>query len=183
MKRLVVIILLGILLFNASAQEETLSKKQKREERREIKKFEAEKNERIITKIIDDRKFVLEADYIKSKNGQTIPVTSNINFIMVDSVKAIFQFGSANTIGINGIGGVTVEGKITNFEVQKNEKAKSYYIQLNIAATGGFYDIQLIITSTGNASAQINALSQHKLEYSGRLLPLQSSRVHKGMSY
>ena len=183
MKRTLLIMLIGLLFVTVEAQDKNSKKRLSREEKKELKRQQEEKAVKIVSAIIDDKRFILEADYIRNRYGQSLPVNSNINFVAVDSTRAIFQFGSAHTVGINGVGGVTIEGRITSFDVQKREKSGSYYIHINISATTGFYEIQLDVTSTGMASAQVTALSRHRIEYSGRLAPLNQSRVFKGTSY
>ena len=153
-----------------------------REQKKELKRIQQEKEMRVIDSIIDLRQFVLEANYIKDKRGQSFAVSSTINFIMIDSAKAVFQFGSVRLIGINGLGGVTVEGNVTGYNVQKREKSNSYYIKINISASTGFYEIRLNISSGGMADAQVTALSSNRIAYSGIIVPLQESRIFQGMS-
>jgi len=181
MKKVLVVLLTGFMFFTVQGQE-VGKKKLTRKEKKELRRQQDEDAKKIVDAIIEARQFVLEANLIKNKSGQTFSVSSTINFVMVDSNKAVFQFGSAHTIGVNGVGGATVEGKITKYDVNKREKSGSYYIRINISATTGFYEIRLDISSTGMADAQVTALSNKKIGYSGRIIPLHESRVFQGMS-
>src|SRR6056297_1996752 len=87
-----------------------------KETREEKKKEKVEKYERLFqnTKnILESKEFVLEAHYLGNKYGQRIPVSSTINFIMVDSSEAVLQIGNTTGVGYNGLGGITTDGRIT----------------------------------------------------------------------
>lgn len=183
MKKVLIVLLMGFMFFSVQGQEKAGKQKLTRQEKKELRRQQDEDAKKIVDAIIEARQFVLEANLIKGKRGQTFSVSSTINFVMVDSNKAVFQFGSAHTIGVNGVGGATVEGKITRFDVNKREKSGSYFIRINISATTGFYEIRLEISSTGMADAQVTALSNKKIGYSGRIVPLSESSVFQGMSY
>lgn len=183
MKQILIVLLMSMIFYSAQAQNKEDKQKLTREQKKELKIQRQEETRRVVDSIVELRQFVLEANYIKSKGGNTFSVNSTINFVVVDSVKAVFQFGSAHLVGVNGVGGVTVEGDITAYDMQKREKSGSYYIKINISASTGFYEIRLNISSGGMADAQITALSSNRINYSGIIVPLQQSRIYKGMSY
>jgi hypothetical protein len=186
MKQTIIAFLMLFIALGAFAQEQE-PKKLTRKEKQEILKLERAKEDSILRAVTDviitNKQFVLEADQLRDRYGNMAFVTSNINFIAVDSNVAVFQFGSAHTVGINGIGGVTVEGRITSFKAKKNEKNGSYYIQFNISSNLGMFDISMNVSGDGRASATVNAMSRGKLNYSGKLVSLQTSNVYKGMSW
>ncbi len=157
-------------------------KKLTREEKKELKQQQKEEAIIATTQMIENKTFVLEADQLRDQKGGMAVVNSTINFISVNGDVAVFQFGSAHAIGYNGVGGITVEGKITSWDVTKREKTGSYYIKVNISSVSGFYGITFDISSTGMADATINTNSRHKLLYSGMAVPLLESRVYKGQS-
>ncbi len=185
MKQILIVFLL-MLAFAVSSQaqkEEKLSRKEKQAIQKK-ERAEADSIARVVTGlIIDNKQFVLEADQLRDRYGNMAFVISTINFIAVDSNIAVFQFGSAHTVGINGIGGVTVEGRITSFKAKRNKKNGSYYVQFNISSNLGMFDIGMNVSANGKASATVNAMSRGKLNYSGHLVPLQTSNVYKGMSW
>lgn len=181
--KLLISLMLICLISSASIAQEQKKQKLTRQERKELKAQRQAEQIKLITATIESKKFVLEADQIKDRRGKLYPVNSNINFVAVDSNRAAFQLGSAHTIGINGVGGVTIDGQISRFTIDKREKSGSYFITITISATGGFYDVSLNVSSTGNASAQVMTLRGQRIEYSGKIVPLSLSRVHKGFSY
>lgn len=187
MKTIVSLIISFVFVLGAYSQEEVqqLSKKELKKLQKEQKKAdqaaEAERMAEVTKFMVEQQQFVLEADYLSDKYGQRAPVTTTINFVLVDSVVGTVQFGSAQAVGYNGVGGVTVDGRITTYEyttIGKNED--SYSIRLIFMSSIGTYDITLMVNSSGNADAQVRGNWSGQLNYHGRLVPLTTSRVYKG---
>jgi hypothetical protein len=181
MKTILFVFVFAFVFVNTYGQNQE-KKKLTRKERKELRLRLKEEKIRLIDSAINNRQYVLEADYIMNKKGESFSVSSNINFVCIDSSKATFQFGSTYLIGLNGIGGVTVEGDITSYKVTKR-KSGSYYIRISVSSSVGFYDISINITSTGLADADISTISSKRINYSGKIVPLQQSFIYKGRSY
>jgi len=180
MRRVVILLVLSVFLINVGNAQD--KRKLTRKERKELREKLKEEKIKFVDSIIEQRKFVLEADYIMNRKGESFSVSSNINFIYIDSATAVFQFGSTYLIGVNGVGGVTVEGKIKDYQLTKR-KSGSYYIRISVSSSIGFFDINLNITSTGVADADISTMSNKKINYSGRIKSLSQSNVYQGRSY
>ena len=192
MKRIMIYILSIAMIIGYSVPVFSQSGKASKEDRKEQKLYEKEKkkeeNEKeralmaeITKTMVDYQRFVLEADQLSDKYGQRVQVSPNINFIMIDSLEGTIQLGSAFNVGYNGVGGTTVDGRITKYVVNKTGKRKdSYSIQLIFMSALGTYDISLMVGSEGNASATIRGNWSGQLSYHGQLVPLGKSRVYKG---
>ena len=78
------------------------------------------------------RYWVLEAHTIYDRYNKSIPVNSSLNFIsMKDSLMTI-QLSVSNTVpGNNGIGGITIDGKMTKYEINKS---KNIFIHCSMLA-------------------------------------------------
>ena len=71
-------------------------------------------------KAIFDKDFTLEADKIEFKYGQTAFVNSNTNFVSVKGDKSVVQVAFNIPVpGPNGIGGITMDGNVSNYEIKK----------------------------------------------------------------
>lgn len=152
-----------------------------KQKQREARDKEREKNIEMTSQMIKLHRFVLEADYLSNKYGVRIPVSRNINFIMVDSTDAVLQTGSAYTVGFNGVGGETVSGRITKFDYGMTGRNKeSYSIRMVVLSPVGVYDITLLINPEGYADATLRGNWSGQLNYHGRLVPLGLSRVYTG---
>jgi len=164
----------------ADINEQKAYEKQKKKDEREL---ERQQNMEITSKMIKLQRFVLEADYLSNKYGNKTPVSPTINFIMVDSLNATIQVGSAYSIGYNGVGGETVNGRVTKYEYDfVGKKKDSYNISMNIISSVGIYDIHLQVNPEGHADATIRGNWSGQLNYYGNLVPLGVSKVYKGMS-
>lgn len=171
-------------------QNEQQNSKEMKKVAKEERKIKAEEERTRLSKItnlmLTYERFVLEADYVGNQTGDRVPVTSNLNFIRVDSNKVTMQLGSFQGIGINGVGGVTVDGRITNYKLHKMDSKKgnvSYYVSMTIISSAGNYDINMSVGETGRADATISGTVSGQLKYYGNLVPLSLSRVYKGTPY
>ncbi len=192
MKKLFLILLLGLLSFPVfsqnSAEDQMLSKKEQRQlarEQRLSEKSDAAENSKMMTaEMLQDHRFILEADFLAGRTGSRYPVNSTLNFVMLDSTNAVIQIGSSSGIGYNGVGGITIEGRVTKYDLTKktNKNGTSYSLTAYVMSSLGEYDIQFWISESGNAEATIRGNFSGSVTYSGRLVPLGQSRVYKGMT-
>jgi len=151
--------------------------------RKEQRERELEQKSGITKKMVEIQRFVLEADNLSDKYGNRIMVSPNINFIMIDSLDGVLQFGSAFTVGYNGVGGQTLDGRITKYEYSMMGRNKdSYNIRMIFMSPIGTYDITMTVNPEGYADATIRGNWSGQLNYHGKLVPLGLSKVYKGHS-
>jgi len=172
------LMMIGLFLIslNGSSQDNKLT----REELREARKTQQLMNFQSLDTLLENKCFVLEADYLENQYGNRIPVLSNLNFIMLDSLKAVLQTGTSSRAGTNGVGGATAEGTITGLKIVKNQKNLSYFLRFSVSTDIGMYDVAMNIFSNNHATATITGLTRGKLVYDGRILALYNSSVYKG---
>lgn len=183
MKKILIILISLFIVIAVQGQEKSKKQKLTREEKKELKKQQKEEAIQIVDSIISAKQFVLEANLLRGKSGQSFNVDYQLNFIKIVGDKAICQFGSATLVGENGFGGVTLDGVVKDFKANKNEKSGSYFIRMVISTTTGFYDISMDISPTGIANAIITAISNNKITYYGSIVPLDKSSTINGISY
>jgi len=176
-----------LLICNGLIGQEVNSKKESRKEISQKKKAEQlakmDSVFRLTDTILTGRKFVLEADHLSNARGAQKFVTPNLNFISVDSLRAIIQVGSPGQAGYNGVGGVTVDGKLSNWKFTKNEKQKSFCLFMTVQANFGIYDITMMVDYSGNADATITGLRAGRLTFTGNIVPREDSFIFKGQSH
>jgi hypothetical protein len=156
--------------------------KRTRMERKEERKAALLANFNAIDTVLNDKVFVLEADFLINTYGERFHVPSTINFIRVDSTKAVLQTGSDFRFGYNGVGGVTAEGSIGAWKMNKNFKNMSYTVQFNVLTQIGNYDVILTVTADNHAMATISGLSMGRLTWEGYLVAPYNSRIFKGQN-
>lgn len=134
---------------------------------------------------LNDRTFVVEADKLMFKRGRTAFVSSNSNFVMVNGNEATVQiaFTSSRFAGPNGIGGITLDGTISNVEMKQRKNGSVDY-SFNVQGVGISAQVNLQLSSSGNyAQVTVNpTFSSNRVNFSGYLVPLEESSVYKGRS-
>ncbi len=174
------------MLLPVFAQAQELSKKEQKALQKQLKKEQQEeenaKRAVMVGLMIEAQTFVLEAERLQDNRGNTVNVSSMINFIACDSVNGVVQIGSDLYIGGNGVGGVTVEGPVTNYKYTFNEKKGTYSLSFNIRSTLGAYDVRMSVYGEGRAEATVTSNWPGRLSYSGQLVPPGVSKVYKGYS-
>ena len=134
---------------------------------------------------INEKAFVLaEADRVVFKRGENAYVNSNTNFVSVENDKAVVQVAfNIPSAGPNGVGGVTVEGGFSKYDVKKTKRGD---IILSMAVMGTGISATVDITLyEGSNKATVNILpnlNSNRITLEGRILPLSQSRVFKGRS-
>jgi hypothetical protein len=185
MKRVFIVMLAAMVALPVFTQE--LSKQEQKKLQKELKKEQKAEEQaqtaRVVSAMAEYGKFVLEANMLKDKRGNSINVSSNLNFVAVDSLTGVIQVGSNSYIGRNGVGGVTVEGQVSDYKYIKNEKNGTYTISYYLRTPVGSYDVRISAYPDSRANADVSSTTWgDKLSYSGFLVPPGISRVYKGMS-
>ena len=178
MKKIALLVLLVVssnLIFAQTKNDSIMSKKEKR-------KAKLEQQYKETKKLLDDKNFVLESDFLQSRHSVRYPVSSNLNFVKVDSSDVVIQIGSPGRFGPNGVGGVTAKGKITKWVLKEDEKRNTFYLSMNVMTPIGIYDVYMSIGSSGNAVARLTGLKPGELIFDGDLVALENSVVYEGRS-
>lgn len=185
MKRVIGIVLVALLTLPAFTQE--LSKSEQRKLQKQLKKEqkaeELAESAAVVDAMVTYAKFVLEANSLRNKQGEALQVTSSLNFVAADSTTGVIQVGDDAGIGPNGVGGVTVQGNISDYKFTKHEKSGSYDITYYLQTPVGTYDVRLTAFPDGRAEATLsNATWGGRIVFSGNLIPPGISRVYKGFA-
>lgn len=188
-----IIIALGLTNFSSSfAQEKQLSKEEKKELRKEKKakrkaerKLYEEARHKEAYQALKDLDFVLEAHTLYNKRGYSKNVSDNLNFISVKGKKAVVQLAFNNHNGINGLGGITVSGKISNEEYIE-DKNGNLLLTFNVMGSVLNAEVRISLGSSNNdADANVDATTKSgKIKFRGKLLPTDKSTIYKsGIEY
>jgi hypothetical protein len=135
-----------------------------------IKKSKAEKEaERIVLynkvdSLIKRQQFAFQAEY--SAGSDEI-------FVIVDSAVAVIQNGNRNNL----------EGRITKYEVFKNEKNNNISITIMMRGAMSNGDIFLYLDQTGNGRATIKSTFPGYFSFNGNLVDLESANIYDGGSH
>jgi len=184
MKTLMIIVTGLFFGFNLYAQE--LSEEQLRsmsgKERKEYKMQQKLEQQKELVKILDSREWVLEAYMLQNKYGESVNIQPSLNFVALTGDEATVQLGFSHLIGPNGVGGITLEGDIRQYEVRENHKpGTGAYVNLSISgASSGHLTMYVHASADGTARATVMDNFGNKLTYHGRIVPADESIVYKG---
>lgn len=131
-----------------------------------------------------NRDFVLEATSVTFKNGSTAFVNSTTNFIYLKGNKAVVQISPSNfASGPNGVGGVTVEGNVTDLQVKTDNKGRTT-LSMNVMGIGINAQVEVYMyPGTSRASATVYPnFNSNTLWIQGTIVPYENSNVFEGNS-
>ncbi|WP_299229461.1 DUF4251 domain-containing protein [uncultured Bacteroides sp.] len=135
-------------------------------------------------KAISEKDFTLEADKVVFKYGQTAFVESSTNFVSVNGDKSVVQVAfNIPASGPNGLGGITLDGTVSNYEVKKDKKG-NIQVSMNVLGTGisAMVDISLYSGSNKASVTILPNFSSNRMTLNGIIIPSSKSRVFKGRS-
>ncbi|MBQ3191425.1 MAG: DUF4251 domain-containing protein [Bacteroides sp] len=138
-------------------------------------------------KALEEGAFVLEANNVTFPNGLVRFVSSNTNYVQVDNGEGIVQTAFSNFTyvpGPNGLGGVTVEGKINSPKLTK-DKDGNVYFTYSIQGVAISATVSILLTAgSNNASAQISPnFNGNNMTMTGILVPISESDVFQGTTW
>lgn len=133
---------------------------------------------------LKDSSFVVEADAVTFKYGTRVQVNSTTNFVSLDGDRAVIQVSPSYAYsGLNGVGGITVEGVASNVKITYDKKGRIHFkmdvigrgvnATVSISAYPGSNRVTVDISPTFNSN---------DIRLEGYLLPYEHSRVFEGMS-
>lgn len=198
MKRIVLSGILSLLFCAVSigvqAQEKKMTRQQKEEAWRaeRLKKRAAEeakeaRNDSIeymqAIKAIRSGSWALEASSITFNNGATNFVTESTNFISVNDGSGVLQtaFDNSNIYSPNGMGGITLQGNISEEELSMDQEGNLYY-SFNITGAQISATVNITLTAYSNqATATIDPnFSSNDMTMSGYIYPYDSAGIFEG---
>lgn len=173
-----VLLAIGLILipYNSFSQDVKPSRQEQKAAKRDRQYY----NFQVLDTMLENKSFILEADYLENEFGIRRPVLSNVNFIKINSSDVVLQTGTATGMGFNGVGGATAEGTISGLKIDKNLKNLSFFLRFTVVTNIGIYDVAMTINSDRFARATITGLTRGELIYVGRIENINSSGFYKG---
>ena len=133
---------------------------------------------------IRNKDFVLEADNVTFRSGNTVLVNSTTNFISVKGNRAVVQISPSNyASGPNGVGGVTVEGNVTDLQIRTDKKGRTT-LSMNVMGIGINAQVEVYMypgTNRANATVYPN-FNSNTVWLQGNIVPYENSNVFEGNS-
>jgi|LGVF01.1.fsa_nt_gb hypothetical protein len=137
----------------------------------------------LYTQIFNDKSFVVEANTVYSKRGQSFQVNSTINFVRLKEGEGTLQLGFDQIVGWNGVGGITLDGKVRNYTVIEGDESKMPRVKFDMNGPSiGWATVNITVNSSGMARATVDGNFGERITFSGPLKTLEESGTFKGMT-
>lgn len=129
--------------------------------------------------------FVMQAERVTFRRGETAFLFANKNFISMNDEQAVIQlaFNTARPTP-NGIGGITVEGKVSGIKIKTSKKGQinySFFVQ------GVGISAQVSITlypGNNTAMAQVSPnFNSNRISLTGFIVCFDNSDIFKGTPF
>lgn len=133
---------------------------------------------------VKNQDFVLEAQTVQFRNGATVFVNDMTNFISVKGSRAVVQISPSDfASGPNGVGGVTVDGRISGQEYRVGKNGYATY-SFSVTGIGINAQVEIYLTpGTNQASATIYPnFNANTVWLQGNIVPYENSKVIEGSS-
>ena len=159
-----------------------LSKEEKKALKLAKKEEDARKREEALVNyqaIAENKMWVLEAHTVFEKGGRSFPMNPSVNFVSVEDDETTIQLSFNGILGWNGVGGITLEGKTTKYEVSESKNA----ITITMTAIGsGMGPVDLLVTvgSDGSGRATASGNWGERITFAGNFVSFEDSNVYKG---
>lgn len=182
MKYLIILTITLICATSAIGQNssEKTERQRSKELKKEMKAQEALMQAKLTLQLVEQQRFVLQANTLREDRASAVTVNPDLNFIAVDSLHGVLQFATGTGANRNGVGGTTDEGNVQNYRYTLNEKNGTYLIDFFLHAPSRSYDVQISAHRNGKAQATLTNERLGKISYSGKLVAPSSSRAWKG---
>lgn len=127
--------------------------------------------------------WALEASNVTLNNGVTNFVTPSTNYVSINNDVATIQtaFDNSNIYSPNGLGGITLEGRVSGEELRMDKEGNVIY-NYNVQGNNVSATVSIVITAhTNQATANVSPnFSNNTLMMSGYIYPYNSSGVIEG---
>ncbi len=178
-----IVFFIGLMFFSSALlfgqNNKNLSKKEKKEQKKQL---QIEQKKAMIS-LLESKEWVIEAHTVFDRYGLSYQLNPSINFVGINGDEGAMQLGFDGLIGWNGVGGVTIDGNVTKYEIKEGKENSSPSVTLRFQGRGiGFATITISVTTSGQATAKVNGDFGERITFSGIIKPLSESVVYKGQS-
>ena len=124
--------------------------------------------------------FVLQARQVRNSYGQyEMGLNDNSNFLLMQGDKGIFQVAFNNmSAGANGLGGVTLHGRISKLDIKGDKKGNAIITYNMIGRRMNAYVTITLFKGSDQAVATIDpTLGRGQITLRGRLVPYRNDDI------
>lgn len=178
----------GILRADDTVMQDTvvkpLTKKQKKAIEKRNREIKDSLEHEVAVAALKNRYYVLMADRLSIRGRMFLNPTPNTNFLLVQGDDAVIQLAANNgRLGLNGMGGITVEGKITGMRGGIPDKKGKISYEFTVTGPAVSAQVQLTLYEGCNQAVAIispNFWSGNLTVY-GNLVPYDKMDFEKAI--
>jgi hypothetical protein len=166
-----------------SRKERRMERKQERLERKQQKAEAEQQQKEKILALAEDQSFVLEADALFDRYMNRYNMVNN-SFIMLNGSQVVLQTANlGGNPGYNGMGGITLNGRLTDYEILEGRENGPLRISAQVSTNAvGHGTLMMTISHNGHATGVFRDNWGNRVTFTGQISDLENSRVYKGMS-
>lgn len=180
---IIILLLLGLSFTTTTvdAQSKREQRKAERAERKQQEEHQLKENREAIIALAEERQLILEAHTVYDRWQNSYPVSPNTNFVAMQGKNATIQIAFPGAVGRNGLGGVTIDGTISAYEVshKKDKGPITIFAQVS-SITLGNATLTMRIYDNGTARANIRGTFGAEVAFAGNIINPANTTVFKG---
>ncbi len=183
MKKIILFMLLGAFM-STFAYAQVSEKKLSRAEKKAARKAKEEAQIQEMLALLQSKHWVLEANTLYNRQNQAFQINPTLNFVGVNGDNGAIQLSLGNVMGWNGVGGVTLDGQILDYQVQAGKNNQAPQVTMRFRGNAGVGSARIVITvnASGQATAKYTGDQGQRITFAGQLVSLANSSVYKGQS-
>ena len=177
------IILVVLSQLGVPSQASDKTKKELRKQEKAEKKLEKERilkqNLDSIRSMVQSKTFALEVNMLRGRHS-TINVLDANNFIKVNGDQVLIQTAFPHRFGFNGLGGITINGRITQYDIFEDDNNVRINMQVSTIELG-HASLSITLNAPGNAWAYLRGNFGLQVSFNGQFAALDDTRQFEGM--
>lgn len=180
-----ILLLLGVFFFSVEAGMAQTDKKEQRKiekaEKKRLKEEERAREQELLRSLVEEQTFVIEATTIFGRYHNRYEVMPNTNFVKVEGNRVTVQTANSFLIGYNGLGGITINGTIRDYQVRPSKGNNSLSVIIHFSSpVTGHTTLTLNLQAGGLSTAMIVDNWGGRATFQGQLVDLENSRIFEG---
>ncbi|MCM1452538.1 MAG: DUF4251 domain-containing protein [Clostridium sp.] len=178
MKKILCIITMAMAVALAACSASKMTPEQKR-----AKEFRDSVAHELALDLLESQKYMITADRLTFPGGKMLHVFPSTNFLYVQGDTAIYQIAPGMGGGWNGVGGVTVKGRVSNYRSRITDKGEAI-ITFGLIDGGVSVDVSVNLPKEGTtATVRAQAsLAKYNSTIYGNVEPANPMDITIGLS-
>lgn len=131
--------------------------------------------------LVRDTTFLIKVKTVYDQNYNSYVVNPSTNFVKLDHRNVIIQLAFEGLIGLNNLGGITVNSNLLRYEVNQEKKDKPIIVRME-TSSASLGPLSLVVRIYADGSAQTDLLGNFgkRMKFTGDFFALSGSSTYMG---